>query len=1149
MISVCLIAKNEEKNIEHCLASLANRECEIVLVDTGSVDKTIEIAGKYTDKIYHFPWINDFSAAKNYCISKASNDEILFIDCDEYWDEENSMPFENIEVELDNHSDEIGSVIIRNFFTKDGMKQESQERVGRIFDRRRFKYQGAVHEQLVSTTGLECQYFLLNVYLGHTGYDLSEAEKKAKAERNIDILLKEIEQTINNQTERNTSEKKQSLLGDLPYLYYQLGKSYYSIRDYENAELYFGQALTYDVNPELTYVKDLVETYGYTLLEQKKYEEALALEGVYEEFADTADFLFLMGLIYMNNALFDQAVENFEKATTKSECKVVGTNSYKAFYNIGVIYECLGEKKSAIENYRKCGDYSLALGRLDNLRMKFEHAFFLDEVREGFYVSGQMKRFWAAQLEVLEDIDTLCKKHNIKWFADYGTLMGVVRHGGYIPWDDDLDICMLRNDYDRFREIARRELPENYSVLDAQSDNYWSQVIRITNARDVIVGEEFLRKYHNFPYPAGIDVFGLDNLSDDEEEEKRRSELVRLVMTAAVSCELAGELTEDEREILTLIEESSGQKLDYEKPLRNQLYALGENLYRLFQDTETKYVAQMSFYLENGSHRYLRKMFSGDYHMAFENMKMPVPIDGIGKLKADYGDFMKISRKGGIHEYPLFQHNEDLFIEYLEGKYPFVYKFKSEDLQNDYRIKWRQLLEQEKNSFAIFETINRNIIDIFSKQIGEEEIATSLQLLEAGQDVAIQIGEMTEKILGENTAEVRYLEEYCEAVYQNCVALQNIGTLDNLPLEKVIDSIEAYKQRIYEQENDQTILILTARADQWNVVDDYYRKLKQDGYKVRVMVLPYYMRDMLGKFTEEHYELESYPVDLDFVNYKQYDIRKEHPWRIVTQLGHDQCNYTWSVNPEYYNCKIKGYTEKLIYISPYIVSDYEPGDSKMWTTMEHFVKIPALVHADQIVVHSDNIRNAYVNYLCEKTGENNCEFWLMKINTSEEFLEQIDKDWKEQEDKGFEKYKAAKMCEVEVTLANEMEENLNERNTKDLKYLMIYFSVGTLCYYEDKAVNKLHRVLDILLANKDKICPVWMLTSEEQHYIKEEKPELYKKIEELQEYLKRENPKAVLWNKDIDSWQNCTAYYGDESPYIKYFRENKKPVMIERLDV
>ena len=73
--------------------------------------------------------------------------------------------------------------------------------------------------------------------------------------------------------------------------------------------------------------------------------------------------------------------------------------------------------------------------------MEFAKDYFEDEVRNGFYIPGIMKRCWAASIEVMGEIDRICKKYNISYFLDSGTLLGAKRHGGFIPWDDDLDIA------------------------------------------------------------------------------------------------------------------------------------------------------------------------------------------------------------------------------------------------------------------------------------------------------------------------------------------------------------------------------------------------------------------------------------------------------------------------------------------------------------------------------------------------------------------------------------------------------------------------------------------------------------------------------------------------------------------------------------
>jgi len=92
-ISVCMIVKNEEKNLAACLDCLKQIADEIVIVDTGSTDETKAIASKYTDKVYDFEWIDDFAAARNFAFSKATQDYIYSADADERLDEENQKRF------------------------------------------------------------------------------------------------------------------------------------------------------------------------------------------------------------------------------------------------------------------------------------------------------------------------------------------------------------------------------------------------------------------------------------------------------------------------------------------------------------------------------------------------------------------------------------------------------------------------------------------------------------------------------------------------------------------------------------------------------------------------------------------------------------------------------------------------------------------------------------------------------------------------------------------------------------------------------------------------------------------------------------------------------------------------------------------------
>lgn len=369
-ISACIITKNERNKLEKCLRALKPWGFEIVVVDTGSVDDTKQMARQYTDSIYDFAWHDDFAAAKNYAITKAKHDMVLVLDSDEYIKISSDEDIRILEKLIQSHPRKIGRIRIANCGKQGNETRVSREWVSRIFDRNLFHYEGRIHEQVVSgsvfdyidgncaqskkeietSTYDSSKTFLTNIEVDHDGYGGSEEERKKKAERNIQLLQREFE--------HNPQDT---------YVMYQLGKSYYMVGNYPEAVRYFELALGYDLDPKLEYVIDMVETYGYALLNCGQPETALLLESVYEEFGNSADFQFLMGLIYMNNEQFDHAIEEFLKATKHKDARAEGANSYLAYYNAGVIKECLGDTTQAIKYYQKCGAYEKAKHRLEIL--------------------------------------------------------------------------------------------------------------------------------------------------------------------------------------------------------------------------------------------------------------------------------------------------------------------------------------------------------------------------------------------------------------------------------------------------------------------------------------------------------------------------------------------------------------------------------------------------------------------------------------------------------------------------------------------------------------------------------------------------------------------------------------------------------------
>lgn len=345
-ISVCMIAKNEDNHIEECLKRLKPCRFEVIVVDTGSVDRTVEIAQRYADKVFHFAWCNDFSAARNFSIQQASNDWVLIIDCDEYLENVNLAELEEA---TNRNIRSVGMIVRNNPYSIQGVRSIMSERIGRLFNRRYCHFEGIIHEQVCTLDGREPDSFQIPLTFYHEGY-VSESGKRMRATRNLELLLHDLESK-----------------GPSPFIYYQLGQNYISLNDLDKAVQYCQKGLKLNADPGSAIVQSMVETYGYCLLELAKYDMAMELQDIYTQFSQRADFIYLMGMIYMKNGIYDKAIEEFRKATTFSTCSRKGINSYQANYNIASIYENMGELEEARTYYKKCGDYAPAVRRLKEI--------------------------------------------------------------------------------------------------------------------------------------------------------------------------------------------------------------------------------------------------------------------------------------------------------------------------------------------------------------------------------------------------------------------------------------------------------------------------------------------------------------------------------------------------------------------------------------------------------------------------------------------------------------------------------------------------------------------------------------------------------------------------------------------------------------
>lgn len=215
-ISQCMIVKNEEKNIKRALSWGKDIVSEQIVVDTGSADRTVEIAKQMKAKVYHFNWVDDFSAAKNYAIEQAKGDWIVFLDADEYIPAQDVQKIPAILAEMESTSYHalITSLVqvdknadVTRHKTEGSLKWISTVKedgstglslsgtVIRLFrNQPGLRYQGRIHEKLYSAKApLSCADISQDVAVLHTGYNPEEMKEKNKVERNIGLIKKELE--------------------------------------------------------------------------------------------------------------------------------------------------------------------------------------------------------------------------------------------------------------------------------------------------------------------------------------------------------------------------------------------------------------------------------------------------------------------------------------------------------------------------------------------------------------------------------------------------------------------------------------------------------------------------------------------------------------------------------------------------------------------------------------------------------------------------------------------------------------------------------------------------------------------------------------------------------------------------------------------
>ncbi|MEW5768141.1 MAG: tetratricopeptide repeat protein [bacterium] len=345
-ISLCMIVRDEEENLPRCLESVKGLVDEIIVVDTGSKDKTREIARSFGAKVYQHPWEDDFSKARNISLSYAASDWILVLDADEWLDRKYIPKIKKILKEAEEY---VGVSFVIYSETATGMGTAHAFKLFKNHEG--FYYEGAIHEQLI----IHGKILTTKFRIYHSGYNLTPARAKKKFERSAKLLKDGIEEDPNNF-----------------YYRFHLGR------------LYLGQEMYQECIREALVALDISKTvkevdeatilmimfdlaYAYFELQDYRQAEEVCLKAMSMR-PDYPDIILVLGYVYLKMGRREEEIATFKKFI-----EVVKQQEEEMPYD-NLLVASAGSVDKA---YQYIGEAFLKLSRLDeaiaNFKLSLEH--------------------------------------------------------------------------------------------------------------------------------------------------------------------------------------------------------------------------------------------------------------------------------------------------------------------------------------------------------------------------------------------------------------------------------------------------------------------------------------------------------------------------------------------------------------------------------------------------------------------------------------------------------------------------------------------------------------------------------------------------------------------------------------------------------
>ncbi len=436
----------------------------------------------------------------------------------------------------------------------------------------------------------------------------------------------------------------------------------------------------------------------------------------------------------------------------------------------------------------------------------------------------------------------------------------------------------------------------------------------------------------------------------------------------------------------------------------------------------------------------------------------------------------------------------------------------------------------------LLESLEQAHIKIKEALIKKENTA-AMQLLAQCQENAIESGELIETEEGETHPIISILEDYCETAYQIYEKIRSNTPLNSdtefMRLCKLLSNIKECAQNDIPVRKE--AVFLPYKASMWDSLESVWNAADEDpDWDAYVISIPYFDKNPDGSFGEMHDEYDLYPDYVPITKYNTFDFALHQPEIAFIHNPYDDYNYVTTVHPFYYTKNLKQYVEKLVYIPYYVLSEPDIESPTLEDDFGHFFCVPGVYNADQVIVQSENMRNAYIKVLTKKIGPKTKPYWENKILGL-----------------GSPKFDAFSNSKREaLSIPAQWKTVLYKPDGTRKKVILYNTCVNSLVENGAQTLKKIENTLQVFKSMQENIALLWRPHPLTKTTLESMLPQLCPKYQEIVEQYA-----SAGWGIYDDSADLhraialCDAYYGDGSSLVQLCQKAGKPVMIQNIEI